>query len=184
MAKKSNEGTFDARFRQAAQWFLDRGVKPNHFTFAQIPVFALEIWAALNGHPWLFVSLILFVMMLDGGDGILARVGGLQSKTGAVLDASFDTVGILIVLWGAGIFEPEAAPWLMGLFAANTIIYLQNIVIGEKAVTYVRGPILTGVAWPPVMLFALICCAIIAAWLLLFRLPRTLSRLTPSPRLA
>ncbi len=168
------EGAFDRPFEKAARWLLDHGVKPNHFTFAQIPFFALEIWAVLTDQRALFVSLIVFVILLDGGDGILARVGGLQSRAGAILDASFDTAGIAIVAWGATQFFPEVTWWLVALFIGNGLLYLQNLRLNEKVISYLRGPILTGVSFPATMLVSLTIASIIVAWELLTRLPATL----------
>jgi len=179
-AHAGKEGLFDRYFTKAARWLLARGVRPNHFTFLQVPVFVAEVYAALNGLRWLFIGLIGLVIFLDGGDGILARVGGLQSRAGAVLDASFDTAGIAIVLWGASVFFPEAALWLALLFVGNLLLYVQNAVVGSKAVSYLRGPVLAAVAFPQTLLAALLIDGFIVAWLLAARLPRTIRRLVPA----
>ncbi len=162
---------YDNTMRQGAQWLLDRGVRPNHLTFLQVPFFAAQLWAARTGHPWLFVALIFVVMLLDGADGTLARTGGLQSRQGAVLDSTFDTLGIAVVLWGAALFYPFAETWLFGLFIANALLFLQNAVMEHKAVSYVRGPIILAVAWPPFLLGGLLVASIIVAWMLVFRAP-------------
>ncbi len=164
----------DDTFRQAAQWLLARGVKPWHFTVAQIPVFALEIWAALNGLNLVFVGLIALVIILDGGDGILARTGDMASRTGAVLDASFDTVGIAIVLWGGTVFYPEWSGWFLYLFLANGALYAQNAILGTKVVSWVRGPALTAIGWPDTRYFALFVGVLTVTWLLTWRVPATL----------
>lgn len=173
------EGTFDRSFTGVARWLLARGVRPNHLTFLQIPVFAAEAWAALAGQRVLFVALIVLVMLLDGGDGILARVGGLQSRAGAVLDATFDTVGIAIVLWGASRFFPEAAWWLALLFVGNSLLYLQNAVLGRKVVSYLRGPVLVAVLVPEALWAGLLIPAFIVVWEIAARLPQTWRRLRP-----
>ena len=175
MVQKAKEGTFDGPFVRVAKWLLARGVRPNHFTFAQIPVFAVEIWAAQNQMPYLFVASIALVIALDGGDGILARTGNLQSRKGAVLDATFDTIGIAIILWGAGQFFPAAEAWFLWLFAGNGVIYLQNALLEEKMVTYIRGPTLMAVLWPGFLVGALVLSTFIVLWIFLMRLPRTLA---------
>lgn len=179
-AARSRQGTFDAPFERVARWMLARGVHPNHLTFAQVPVFAAEVYAAVQGWNWLFVGLILFVMALDGGDGILARVGGLQSRRGAVLDSTFDTVGIAVVMWGAAQFFPEAETWLFVLFLMNALLFLQNGLMEEKMVSYVRGPVILSVAWPDFLLGGLLLATFLVTWLLVFRTPemvRALGRL-------
>ena len=170
--RRRNESAFDRWFVPAAKWMLAKGVHPNHFTFLQVPVFAFTIVAALKGWNWPFVLTIFGVMVLDGGDGILARVGNLQSKTGAVLDAMFDTMGIAILVWGATKFFPAQEGWLLLLFLANVLLFLQNSVLGDKVVSYVRGPIVAAVAFPQVLLGALLVATFTVSFLLLVRTPR------------
>ncbi len=176
-ARKTKEGTYDRRFERAAHWLLARGVRPNHFTFAQIPVFAGMIWAALTGETWWFFGLSWFVILLDGGDGILARVGNLQSRTGAILDASFDTFGIAVVLGGAAQFFPEVAALFWTLFVLNGILFLQNALLGAKVVSYVRGPVLVGIAWPDAMFGSLVVVYVTVLWLLAAKTPPSVRQL-------
>ena len=171
--RESKEGHYDRDWERAARWMLARGVHPNHFTLLQIPVLALQITAALQQWRWTFVLLILFVIVLDGGDGILARVGKLQSKSGAVLDALFDTIGITVVLLGAIRFEPSAKVWLIALLAGNFVLLVQNALLEQKALGYLRGPVLIGVAVPATMLGGLAIASVTLAWLFVTRLPQT-----------
>jgi phosphatidylglycerophosphate synthase len=171
--RKREESAFDRRFVAAARWLLARGVHPNHFTFAQLPVFAFTILAALEGWSWAFVGTIVFVIILDGGDGILARAGNLQSKTGAVLDALFDTLGIAVLVWGATKFFPAAEGWLLLLLVANLLLFLQNSLLDDKVVSYVRGPIVAAVGFPQILLGALLVASFTVTFLLLARLPRS-----------
>ena len=174
---KAKQGTFDGPFIRLAKWLLARGVHPNHFTFAQVPVFALEIWAAQQGHAWIFVSSILLVIALDGGDGILARTGNLASRKGAILDSTFDTMGIAIIMWGAAQFFPAAEAWFLWLFVGNSLIYLQNALLEEKMVSYIRGPTLVAIAWPNFLVGALLASSFVVIWIFGMRLPRTLKSL-------
>ncbi len=168
---------YDTVFRPAAQWLLARGVHPNHATFLQVPFFGIQVWAASIGNNWLFVSMILVVMFLDGMDGILARTGGTASRLGAVLDSTFDTIGIAVVMWGAAQFFPFAEPWIFALFLANALLFLQNAVLEEKMVSYVRGPFILSVAWPPFLLAGLLLASLIVVWMLVWRMPRTFKAL-------
>lgn len=181
--RERNESAFDRLFVSAARWALAKGIHPNHLTFLQIPVFAFTIVAAVQGWNWPFALTTLFVMLLDGGDGILARVGNLQSKTGAVLDAMFDTLGIAILLWGATLFFPDAEGWILLLFAANVLLFLQNSVLDDKVVSYVRGPIVAAVAFPQILFGALLLASITVGFLLLVRLPRLASVMARMGRL-
>ena len=171
--RQSRHGTFDRPFVAAASWLLARGVHPNHFTFAQVPFFAIEVWAAVEGYRWIFVSTIIAIIALDGGDGILARVGNLQSRQGAILDATFDTLGIAIVMWGAAQFFPSYETWFLALFLGNGLLYLQNALLEEKMVSYLRGPTIIAIAWPDFIAGAVLLSTFIVAWIFVMRLRRT-----------
>ncbi|MFA5943672.1 MAG: CDP-alcohol phosphatidyltransferase family protein [Candidatus Thermoplasmatota archaeon] len=171
--RKRNESVFDRRFVPTAKWLLAHGVHPNHFTFLQIPVFAFTILAAVEGWNWPFALTTVFVMILDGGDGILARVGNLQSRTGAILDAVFDLLGIALILWGCTKFFPEAEAWIMLLLLANGLLFLQNALLGDKAVSYIRGPMVGAVAFPQVLPAALVVCTFTVGFLLIVRAKRS-----------
>jgi len=171
---------YDATLEKGARVLLAKGARPNHITFLQLPVLLLELWAAQAGLRWLFVALIGLVVLLDALDGVLARVGRLESRAGAALDALFDTLGIAVVLYGAGMFAPAFATPLMLLFFANLVLFLQNELLGTKVISYLRGPVLVGVLLPQAMPGAVVLAAAILAWLLLWRLPATLRVLFPT----
>jgi phosphatidylglycerophosphate synthase len=175
--RHTDESAFDRTFVPAAKWLLARGVHPNHFTFLQVPVFAFTILAAVQGWAWPFVLTTVFVMILDGGDGILARVGNLQSRTGAILDAVFDTLGIALLLWGTTKFHPDAEGWIMLLFLANVLLFLQNALLDEKVVSYVRGYMVAMVAFPQVVLPALVLASFNVLFLLVMRARRSFKAL-------
>lgn len=175
---RSEEGTFDRRYERVARWCLDHGIRPNHLTFLQVPVFTGMVWAALTGEPWWFFGLSWFVVLLDGGDGILARVGGMQSRAGALLDAGMDTVGIAVVMWGASRFFLDWAAWVLaGLFVLNLLLYGQNQILGEKVVSYVRGPVIVPIVVPDMLYVGLGMAGLIGLWLLAWRVPGTVRAL-------
>jgi phosphatidylglycerophosphate synthase len=176
-SETTGEGTYDRRWERTARRFLDAGVKPNHFTLLQIPVFMGLVWAALAGLPWWFFGLSWFVIILDGGDGILARVGNLQSRSGAILDAAMDTTGIAVVLWGASRFQPDWTVAFAALFVFNVVLYLQNGLLDEKVVSYVRGPIILAVTIPDVVAVAVAMTMLISAFLFAVRVPATVRAL-------
>lgn len=182
----------DKPFETAARWLLARGVHPNHLTFLQLPLYVFLIVCAAIGSQepqpqdsaWrlAFAWMNLLVPILDGGDGILARVGRLQSKSGAILDTTFDTLGIAIVMWGAAQFLPHYALWIMLLFFGSIVLFLQNALLDQKVIAYVRGPVLLAVLTPTVLPGALLLPGFITVWLILWRTPatlRALGRLVP-----
>lgn len=168
---------YDGRFARPARWLLARGVHPNHLTFLQLPVFVFQIFAAVQGWAMSFATSTILIIVLDGGDGILARVGRLQTKAGAVLDATFDTLGIAIVMWGATRFYPEESVWLMLLFLGNIVLFLQNALLNEKVIAYLRGPIAIAVAWPDTLWGGLLIPSVVIGVLLALRAPATLRAL-------
>jgi phosphatidylglycerophosphate synthase len=171
--RRRNESAFDRTFVPAAKWLLARGVHPNHFTFLQVPVFAFTILAAEEHWNWPFALTILLVMVLDGGDGILARVGNLQSRSGAILDAVFDLLGIAILLWGCTLFFPHESGWIMALLLANGVLFLQNALLDDKVVSYVRGPMVGAVAFPEALPAALAVASFTVLFLLVVRAGRS-----------
>ncbi|MHB8632721.1 MAG: CDP-alcohol phosphatidyltransferase family protein [Thermoplasmatota archaeon] len=176
-------GDYDRLFGREAKWLLAHGVHPNHFTFLQLPVFAFQVTAVVEGtqppgpHAWAwrvaFVTSIALVILLDGGDGILARVGGLESRSGAVLDSLFDTFGIAIVLWGAAQFEPVATNWLTLLFVGNLLLFLQNALLDHKLIAFVRGPVLASLLVPDTLFAGLLVPSVVLLFLMAVRLKAT-----------
>jgi len=171
------QDVYDGMFARPARWLLSRGVHPNHLTFLQLPVFVLQIFAAVHGWRLIFAYSTIAIIILDGGDGILARVGRLQTKAGAVLDSTFDTLGIAIVMWGATRFYPEHTSWLMFLFLGNIVLFLQNALLNAKVIAYLRGPIAVAVAYPQTLAGGLVLPTIVITVLLVLRTPATMRAL-------
>jgi phosphatidylglycerophosphate synthase len=172
---------YDGSFARPARWLLSKGIHPNHLTFLQIPVFVLQIFAAVHGWRYVFAYSTILIIVLDGGDGILARVGRLQTKAGAVLDSTFDTLGIAIVMWGATRFYPEQTTWLMFLFLGNIVLFLQNALLNEKVIAYLRGPIAIAVAYPQTLWGGLLVPTVVIGVLLVMRAPAMLRALAKAP---
>lgn len=173
----TDETYYDGPFAKPAQWLLVRGFHPNHLTFLQLPILGLQVWCALAGWGLAFALLILVIVFLDAGDGILARVGRLQSRTGATLDSLFDTLGIAIVVWGTSRFFPHVATELMLLFVGNMVLFLQNALLESKAIGYLRGPLLIAVLVPETLWAALLLPAFTISVLIVWRLPATVKAL-------
>lgn len=177
MPSRSKEGNFDRPFVAGAKWLIARGVKPNHITFLQIPVFYFMWQAGLDLDRYLFFGLAWLLVVLDGLDGIVARVGGMASRSGALLDAVFDTMSIALVLWGAIRFHPDQTALWIVLFGLNVLLYLQNMVLEEKVVSYVRGPVLMAIALPDLLWLSIAGGLTIVTWLLMTRVPAVGRRL-------
>jgi len=102
-------------------------------------------------------------------------------------DAVFDLTGIAILMWGATKFFPAAEAWIMLLFLANVLLFLQNALLGDKVISYVRGPVVGAVAFPQVLPAALVVCTVTVGFLLVARGRRSWTALVrpgmPSPRI-
>lgn len=130
-------------------WKLHRaGVRPDHISFLQIPVYAVMIavgWSAdTTTERWIFGWLQVLAFMIDGADGILARRTGTVTKHGHLLDSIFDIAGIGLTIWVVAKHHPLLGQWLFGLLLVNFLVYLQNEIQGSKSVTYTRGPVTIG----------------------------------------
>ncbi len=132
-------------------WFLHRyGVRPNHVSFVQVPVYGAMIWTGLRAVPdniamiWIFGWLQVLAFMIDGADGILARRTGTVSRRGHLLDEIFDIAGIGITIGVVAFHYNTKAPWLFGLLMINFFVYIQNEIQGTKSITYTRGPLTIG----------------------------------------
>lgn len=125
------------------------GIRPNHLTLAQVPIYVLMVRAGFQGDLLWFGLYQIIVMILDGMDGTLARRMGTASKSGAYLDAVFDLAGIVLVVIVAAHLYPSYAYWTYAALAANLVLYLQNWWLDEKAVSYIRGPVVAGMYFEP-----------------------------------
>jgi phosphatidylglycerophosphate synthase len=143
-----------------ARFLYRQGVRPNHLTLAQVPVYALMIHAGYHQRLWAFAILQAVVILLDGLDGTVARRMGVQSRKGAYLDAAFDLFGIVLVMVVAIWVFPEYSLILVALLVGNLLLYFQNWLLDEKAVSFVRGPIVLGLIaerqWPGVFAWAVL----------------------------
>lgn len=157
----NNEKRFDA-----LAWRLHRvGLRPDHLTFLQTPVYAGLVYSAYRAklEPaflLLFAGLQLVVVLLDGMDGILARRTGTVSRRGHLLDSLFDIVGIGVTLWAVNYLYPSLGQWAFLLLFVNFLVYVQNEIQGTKAITYTRGPVTIGLLlerfYPGVLLVGLL----------------------------
>lgn len=141
-----DERAFDGLSWRLYKW----GVRPDHISFLQVPVYILMVAVVFRVHEdpilWLtlFGALQILVVVLDGADGILARRTGTVTRRGHLLDSLFDIMGIGLTLWAVGYLHPSLAQWGFTLLVVNFMVYVQNEIQGTKSVTYTRGPATLG----------------------------------------
>jgi len=103
-------------------------ITPNRLTFLSFlaggvlaPIFVLKGWLFLAG------VLVWVGAILDSLDGDLARLRGITSKEGAILDAVLDRYADLFILGALSLYSPECLSW--GVLA----------MVGSALVPYIRA---------------------------------------------
>jgi hypothetical protein len=116
------------------QAIRDTGVTPNQVTYAS-GVFSLLSGAAIGlgavSSPWwasLGAVLLLVSIVLDCADGQLARIKGISSPVGRILDGTMDAVAPLCVFHGMAFYllgQGFTAPWIwpIGLAAGGSLLW-------------------------------------------------------------
>lgn len=162
-------------FDNLAWWLHRRGVRPNHVSVLQIPVYAAMLYVGYGADVpvmrWNFLALQVLAFVIDGADGILARRTGTVSRRGHLVDEFFDIAGIGITIWVVIIHHQELSQWLYGLLFVNFLVYIQNEIQGTKNITYTRGPLTLGFAlelYAPGLLIAGLALPLVIGVVLLF----------------
>lgn len=83
------------------------GISADHVTMAGFAVGTSALPALATGHYWIALAVILCNRILDGMDGVVARLKGSTSR-GAFLDICFDFLFYALVPLGFAIADPEA----------------------------------------------------------------------------
>ena len=110
------------------------GVSPNHITVLGVALFAAAGWYCATGHWYTAAAFVTAGALLDGCDGLLARVGGRKTDFGAILDSTCDRLTEIAWLAGFTVYYvrhagQEALPVYL-CFAALT---------GSLMVSYVKA---------------------------------------------
>lgn len=162
-------------FDNLAWWLHRRGVRPNHVSTLQIPVYAAMLYVGYGADTAAmrlnFLALQVLGFVIDGADGILARRTGTVSRRGHLVDEFFDIAGIGITIWVVALHHAEWSQWLYGLLIVNFLVYVQNEIQGTKNITYTRGPLTIGFAlepYAPGLLIAGIALPLLIGVVLLF----------------
>ena len=119
------------------------GITPNFITttgfILNVVASAIFIYASEDktmSDSWLIGwagAVILFAGLFDMMDGRLARMGGMQSKFGALLDSTLDRYSELFTLFGIAIYLLSNEPWVW----SGVITFFA--MVGSVMVSYVRA---------------------------------------------
>jgi len=98
---------------------------PNALSAARmLAVPVLAVFAAL-GRETAFTWVLIPALLSDIADGLIARIYGLESRLGAMLDSAADTLLMLVSLYGLWVFYPEVITghaWLIGTAVALWVL--------------------------------------------------------------
>lgn len=114
------------------------GVKPNHITAMQFPLSILMFWFLINKNISSAGLVLLFVLILDGLDGQLARITKQETRFGHVLDKTADIFCILLMLAGIALCSPQSFNFCTSLGVVNLFLFITNEVKGPFFYTAAR----------------------------------------------
>jgi CDP-diacylglycerol--glycerol-3-phosphate 3-phosphatidyltransferase len=78
------------------------GVKPNHLTVLGVALFGAAGWYCAEGRWYTAAAFVTVGALLDGCDGLLARVSGRKTDFGGILDSTCDR--LTEIAWLTGLF--------------------------------------------------------------------------------
>jgi hypothetical protein len=127
--------------------FRNTGVTPNQITLASLVVALISatLLVSLPGHLGLLAAVLVFQLsyVLDCADGMLARLRGVQSPSGHLLDFLMDEVKAFVILAAASIrlyLEQQRVGWLL-----LGMLGLVCLATGVAITTFQRRPEITAV---------------------------------------
>ncbi len=109
------------------------GIKPNHLTAMQFPFSAAMCVSLIYGKVSIAILCMVFALMLDGMDGLLARSTNQETRRGHVFDKSADIFGIVMMLVGIAIGFPGSLGLCVSLGVINIMLYVTNEIKDMKA---------------------------------------------------
>jgi len=90
---------------------------PNALSLARLLAVPVLAMFAFLGHVTAFTWVLIPALLTDIADGLIARLYGLESRLGAMLDSIADTLLMFVSLYGLWAFFPEVVKghaWLVG----------------------------------------------------------------------
>lgn len=104
---------------------------PNALSVSRIAATPVLLVLAAIGAEAAFASLLVFALLTDIADGLIARLCHLQSKLGALLDSTADALLLSTALYGVWVFHRPiveehwiAGAMLIGFWIIETVVAL------------------------------------------------------------
>jgi CDP-diacylglycerol--glycerol-3-phosphate 3-phosphatidyltransferase len=96
-------------------------------TLSGLRLCAVPVLAALAiaGRETAFTWVLIPALLTDVADGLIARLFGLESRLGAMLDSVADTALLFVAVYGVWVFHPEVLrghAWLCGTAAGLWVL--------------------------------------------------------------
>lgn len=132
--------------------FIERTrVTPNQITLASLVVAAAAAALLLGvpGHTGLVLAIVVFELsyVLDCADGMLARLRGIASATGHLLDFLIDEIKAFLMIAAVALhlaMERQDAWWFLGIGLCGLVALATGIAL----TTFLRRPEIAGPAVP------------------------------------
>lgn len=103
----------DPFINRIARFLLGLGLIPNHITILGLIVGLGAAMLVYMGHPLLSVILLWLSGLLDVVDGAMARLGGMASSWGSLLDLLFDRIVESALVLSIGLRAVNMLPQLL-----------------------------------------------------------------------
>ncbi|RPI13744.1 MAG: CDP-alcohol phosphatidyltransferase family protein [Lysobacterales bacterium] len=99
---------------------------PNAFSIARLLAVPVLFVLAGQGRETAFGWLLIAALLTDIADGYIARTFSLQSRLGAILDSTADSLILVVALYGTWVFHRDVItehPWI---FAGAILLWLTS----------------------------------------------------------
>ncbi|MDX2260516.1 MAG: CDP-alcohol phosphatidyltransferase family protein [Gemmatimonadales bacterium] len=121
-----------------ARGLVARGVTPNQITVSAFLLAIPSAYLVASGHAIAGVLLWLVSRLLDGFDGVVARMGGTATDFGGYLDITLDMAAYSAMAVGFGVLHPDHGTLFLLILTGyvlcgTTVLALSSILEREKA---------------------------------------------------
>ncbi len=110
----------DLIFESPARHLIKRRVSANMISFLRL-FLMIPVFFTVGPMPWLAMLILLLNFVLDGLDGVVARLSHSASIRGRALDVSIDNFFVIPILLGLVLYN-LVAPFWASLYMVNILI--------------------------------------------------------------
>lgn len=114
-----------------ARWMQRAGVSPNAVTVAGFALSVAGTWPIAAGHPVPGMTLWLLGRLLDGYDGLLARLSGRASLFGGFLDITLDMLAYSAMAVAFAWAMPDDRLLWMGVLVGYVVVITTTLALSS-----------------------------------------------------